>query len=174
MHTDEADQHSRALTARGVTTKKVTIMTVGEYCNRSVIVIAGDESIKAAAQLMRKHHVGDLVLIEEREAKRVPVGIVTDRDLVVEVMAPGLEPEQLTVRDIVVESPFLVREEDSLFDALEMMRGRRVRRVPVIDADGELVGIITVDDLIGLLAEMLDDLAAVVGRQREREIEQRP
>lgn len=127
-----------------------------------------------AAQLMRKHHVGDVVLVEERKGKRVPVGIVTDRDLVVEVMAPGLAPEELAVRDIVVDSPFLVREEDSLFDVLEMMRGRRVRRVPVVDADGGLVGIIAVDDLIGLLAEMLDDLAAVVGRQREREIERRP
>ena len=153
---------------------KVNVMTVGEYCNRNVIVIAAEESIKSAARLMRKHHVGDLVLIETRNGRRVPVGIVTDRDLVVEVLAPGLEPEELTVRDIVVDSPFLVREEDSLFDALEMMRGRRVRRVPVIDADGALVGIVTVDDLVGLLAEMLDDLAAVVGRQREREIEQRP
>ncbi|MCO6440723.1 MAG: CBS domain-containing protein [Nitrococcus mobilis] len=149
-------------------------MTVGEHCNRQVIVIAGEESIKVAAQLMRKHHVGDVVLVEERKGKRVPIGIVTDRDLVVEVMAPGLAPETLAVRDIVVDSPFLVREEDSLFDVLEMMRGRRVRRVPVVDADGALVGIIAVDDLIGLLAEMLDDLAAVVGRQREREIERRP
>ncbi|EAR20677.1 CBS domain-containing protein [Nitrococcus mobilis] len=149
-------------------------MTVGEHCNREVIVITGEESIKVAAQLMRKHHVGDVVLVEERKGKRVPVGIVTDRDLVVEVMAPGLAPEELAVRDIVVDSPFLVREEDSLFDVLEMMRGRRVRRVPVVDADGELVGIIAVDDLIGLLAEMLDDMAAVVGRQREREIERRP
>lgn len=149
-------------------------MTVGEHCNREVIVIAGEESVKVAAQLMRKHHVGDVVLIEERQGKRVPIGIVTDRDLVVEVMAPGLAPDDLAVQDIVVESPFLVREDDSLFDALEMMRSRRVRRVPVIDADGELVGIITVDDVIGLLAEMLDDLAVVVGRQREREIERRP
>ncbi len=149
-------------------------MTVGEHCNREVVVIAGEESIRVAAELMRKHHVGDLVLVEEREGKRVPVGIVTDRDLVVEVMAPGLAPDELAVRDIVVDSPFLVREEDSLFDVLEMMRRRRVRRVPVIDTDGGLVGIIAVDDLIGLLAEMLDDLAAVVGRQREREIERRP
>lgn len=149
-------------------------MTVGEHCNRDVVIISGEESIKVAAELMRTHHVGDVVLVEERQGKRVPVGIVTDRDLVVEVMAAGLAPDELAVRDIVVESPYIVREEDSLFDALEMMRGRRIRRVPVVDADGALVGIITVDDIIGLLAEMLDDLAAVVERQREREIELRP
>ncbi|HET8700554.1 MAG TPA: CBS domain-containing protein [Nitrococcus sp.] len=149
-------------------------MTVGEYCNREVIVITGDESVKAAAELMRKHHVGDLVLIEERKGKRVPIGIVTDRDLVVEVMATGLAPEELAMQDLVIESPFLVREDESLFDALEIMRSRGVRRVPVVDAGGALVGIITVDDVIGLLAEMLDDLAAIVERQREREVRRRP
>lgn len=149
-------------------------MTVGEHCNREVVIISGDESVKVAAELMRRHHVGDVVLVEERKGKRVPIGIVTDRDLVVEVMAAGLVAEELAVRDIIIESPFIVREDDSLFDALEMMRSRRVRRVPVVDADSELVGIITVDDIIGLLAEMLDDLAAVVERQREREIERRP
>ena len=68
-------------------------MTVGDYCNRDVIVIAGEESIKVAAELMRRHHVGDVVLVEEQNGKRVPVGIVTDCDLVVEVMAAGLAPE---------------------------------------------------------------------------------
>lgn len=149
-------------------------MTVGEYCTRDVIVIAGDESVKVAARLMREHHVGDVVLIEERNGKRVPTGIVTDRDLVVEVVAPDLAPEVLAVRDIVTESPFLVREDDSLFDALDMMRHHGIRRIPVVDADGGLEGIISVDDVIGLLAEMLEDLAAVVERQQAREARRRP
>lgn len=149
-------------------------MTVGEYCNREVIVITGEESVRVAAQLMRKHHVGDVVLVEQRAGRQVPIGIVTDRDLIVEVMAAGLLPEELAVRDIVTESPALVGEDHSLFDALELMRSHGIRRIPVVAADGGLVGIITVDDLVGLLAEMLDDLAAIVERQREREFKRRP
>lgn len=149
-------------------------MKVGEFCNRDVVVMSGDESVTAAAGLMRSHHVGDVVLVEERPNGRVPVGIVTDRDVVVEVVAAGVDPDSLAVRDIVTHSAYVLREEDSLFDALEMMRSRAVRRVPVVEADGTLAGIIAVDDVVGLLAELLDELSAVVERQREREAEARP
>ena len=149
-------------------------MDVGEFCNREVVVISGEESVSAAAELMRSHHVGDRVLVEDRPSGRVPVAIVTDRDIVVEVVAAGLDPDDLDVGDIVTHSAYVLREEDSLFDALEMMRSRAVRRVPVVNSDGALVGIITVDDVVGLLAEMLDELASVVERQREREVESRP
>ncbi|WP_435099537.1 CBS domain-containing protein [Arhodomonas sp. AD133] len=149
-------------------------MSVGEYCTRDVIIMRGDESVAAAAKLMREQHIGDVVLVEDRGDVRRPTGIVTDRDLVVEVMATGLQAETLALRDIVTESAYLVREDDSLFDALELMRHQAVRRVPVVDDAGDLVGLIAVDDVIGLLAEMLDDLAAVVERQREREQARRP
>lgn len=65
-------------------------MTVGEHCNRDVVIIGGDESIKIAAEPMRMRHVGDLVMIEERKSNLVSVGIVTDRGLVVEVMTTGI------------------------------------------------------------------------------------
>lgn len=149
-------------------------MRVGELCNREVIVIRGDESVRVAAELMRRHHVGDVVLVEDRDGRQVPVGLVTDRDLVVEVMVPGLDPETLAVRDILTSSLSTVGEDDGLFDALDLMRARAVRRLPVVDADGALAGIITVDDVVGLLTEMLGRLSAVVERQRSREAVQRP
>jgi CBS domain-containing protein len=149
-------------------------MRVGEFCNREVIVIGGDESVKDAAALMRQHHVGDVVLVEEREGKRIPVGIVTDRDLVVEVMVPGLDPEALAVRDILTAPLSTARTDEGLFDALELMRLKAVRRLPVVDADGALAGIITVDDVMGLLTEMMGRLSAVVERQRSREARTRP
>jgi CBS domain-containing protein len=149
-------------------------MQVGEFCNREVIVIGSDESVKEAAELMRRHHVGDVVLVEEREGRRIPVGIVTDRDLVLEVMVPGLDPGELAVKDIVTASLSTTRVDDSLFDALELMRAQAIRRLPVVEADGALAGILAVDDVTGLLTEMLGRLAAVVERQRSREARQRP
>ncbi|MDZ7809466.1 MAG: CBS domain-containing protein [Arhodomonas sp.] len=149
-------------------------MTVGEYCNRNVVTIRGDESVQAAARLMREHHVGDLVVVEDRADGEAPVAVVTDRDLVVEVLAAELETEALAVRDIVTHPAYFVHEGDSLFDALEVMRGRSIRRLPVVAEDSTLVGIVTVDDIVGLLGEILEDLAAVVERQRDREQESRP
>lgn len=103
-------------------------MSVGTFCNREVVFASGDESVQAGARLMREHHVGDLVLVEDQGSRRVPVGIVTDRDLVVEVMAAGVAPEDIKLADVVTGSFFMVHEDHSLFDALEMMRARGGRR----------------------------------------------
>jgi CBS domain-containing protein len=149
-------------------------MQAGDVCNREVIVIQADESVQVAAELMRRHHVGDVVLYREEGGRRIPTGIVTDRDLVVEVLVPGLDPTALAVRDIVTSPLSVARTDDSLFDALERMRAKAVRRLPVVDADGALAGILTMDDVIGLFTEMQVRLWAVVERQREREEHRRP
>lgn len=151
-----------------------TIMKIGEFCNRDVIIMNGDESVKTAAELMRRHHVGDVVLVEENEGQRVPIGIVTDRDLVVEVMAVGLETTVLTVQDIVTRSLLMAKEEDSVFDCLEFMKIKGVRRLPVVDEDKSLIGIITMDDITAILAGMLYNVVSLVDRQQRNEIKQRP
>ncbi|HFK5908135.1 TPA: CBS domain-containing protein [Legionella pneumophila] len=148
-------------------------MRIGEFCNRDVVMMNGDESVKQAAELMRTHHVGDIVLVEEFKGHRVPIGIVTDRDLVVEVMALDVNPEGLAVQDIVTRSVLVAREEDSLIDSLEFMKEKGVRRLPVVDNDHELVGIITIDDITELLAEMLHKVVGVVDRQEKIEKQQR-
>jgi CBS domain-containing protein len=118
---------------------------------------------------MRNHHVGDLVVIEEKEGRKYPTGIVTDRDIVVEVVAPGVNPEGLTVADIMGPEVATVRESEGLFEALRYMRDKGVRRMPVVDREGGLVGIITLDDLLSLLAEEMTELAKLVSHERQRE-----
>ncbi|MFW5452156.1 CBS domain-containing protein [Thioalkalivibrio sulfidiphilus] len=149
-------------------------MKVGEFCNRDVVVMRGDESAQAAAALMREHHVGDVVLVEDRGGVTTPLGIVTDRDLVLEVMVPGVDAASLAVRDLVTAPLVTVREDQGLFDALELMRARGVRRLPVVNEKGALLGILAVDDLVGLMGEMLSRLSSVVARQVVREEKQRP
>ncbi|MCP1677053.1 CBS domain-containing protein [Natronocella acetinitrilica] len=149
-------------------------MSIGEHCTRDVVIVVGEESLRTAAQLMRQHHVGALVVIDERDGERFPVGVVTDRDLVVEVIAAEVDADTVAVRDLVTGPPTLAYDTDSLADVLQVMRQRAVRRLPVVNDAGMLVGIITVDDAIGIAAEMLADLSAVVDRQRIREAHQRP
>ena len=144
-------------------------MAVGEICNRDVVIAEKTLSVVDAAQLMRKHHVGDLVVVEVKDGRKHPVGIVTDRDIVVEVVAAGVNPDALKVGDIMGPEVATVREGEGLFEALRHMRDKGVRRMPVVDRDGGLVGILTLDDLLSLLAEEMTELAKLVSHERQRE-----
>jgi CBS domain-containing protein len=144
-------------------------MAVGELCNRAVVVAEKSLSVVDAARLMRQHHVGDLVVVEERAGARRPVGIVTDRDIVVEVVASAVDPDALVVGDIMGPDVASVRETEGVFEALRYMRDKGVRRLPIVDREGALVGILTLDDVLGLLAEEMTELAKLVTHERQRE-----
>lgn len=148
-------------------------MSAGELCNRRVAIAEKTLSVADAARLMRRLHVGDLVVIEEGDGRRQPVGIVTDRDIVVEVVADGVNPEALTIGDIMGPELATVRENEGLFETLRYMRDKGVRRMPVVDQAGGLVGILTLDDLLGLLAEEMTGLARLVSHERQREADVR-
>ena len=141
-------------------------MPIGEICNREVVVSFPQESAVEAARLMRQYHVGDLLIVEEARDRRVPVGIVTDRDLVVEVMAQEIDPAQFTVGDLMSRELLTAREEDGIYETIQRMRAHGVRRVPVVDASGGLVGIVSIDDLFSLLAEEMTDLVRVTSREQ--------
>lgn len=148
-------------------------MLVGKICNREVVFVEPDTSIAEAARLMREHHVGGLVVVQEKSGKRVPVGIITDRDLVIEVIAAGVEMGDISVGDVMSNQLATAREGDDLLETLKMMRARGIRRLPVIDDDGALAGILTVDDLIDLFAEQIADLARLIAFEQKREQERR-
>ncbi len=148
-------------------------MAVGEICNREVVIAEKSLSVVHAAQLMRTHHVGDLVVVEARDGRKHPVGIVTDRDIVVGVVAAGVNPESLKVGDIMGPEVATVRESEGLFEALRYMRDKGVRRMPVVDSMGGLIGILTMDDMLSLLAEEMTELAKLVSHERQREASSR-
>jgi CBS domain-containing protein len=148
-------------------------MKVGEICNREVVVIDREAAILEAAQLMRRHHVGDVVVTEAREGARVPVGILTDRDIVVELLAEQVPLDVVAVGDAMSSELLTVSEEEEVMDAIQRMRGRGVRRVPVVDHSGALAGILAVDDLIDLIAEQLSDLVKLIGNEQQRELQRR-
>lgn len=145
-------------------------MSIGEFCNREVVYALRDTTVMEAAVLMRSHHVGSLVVVDEvGGGKRKPVGIVTDRDIVVEVTATGLDPKTMTTGDIMSSQLAMVHEEDTVEQTMEMMRFKGVRRLPVVDRDGGLAGIITIDDLLELVAENLIELTRIISREQAEE-----
>ncbi|MDA8363807.1 MAG: CBS domain-containing protein [Gammaproteobacteria bacterium] len=144
-------------------------MPIGEICNREVVFVGRDDTVQEAARLMRQHHVGDLVVAEDRGGVRYPVGMLTDRDLVVEVLAAGVDIDTVSVGDIMSTDPAVARESDGIYDTIQRMRARAVRRIPVVGGHGELVGIVAVDDLLELLADEIMGLAALAGREQAHE-----
>ena len=144
--------------------------TIASICNRSVAFTTRETTVAAAARLMRHGHLGSLVVVEQMNGgKRIPAGIVTDRDIVVEVIATGLDPAVITVGDIMEPELVVGRESDSVLETLEIMRFKGVRRLPTVDREGQLVGIVTVDDLLEILAEELNELATIVAREQSHE-----
>lgn len=148
-------------------------MPLGEFCKRGVVTATADTSVYEAAQLMRHHHVGTVVAVKSQDGREIPVGIVTDRDIVLEIIAPGLDPEVLTVGDIMMPELMTVKESSGLFEAIQHMRTMAVRRLPIVNDSGGLVGIVSLDDLLGLLSEELHALARMVTREQQKEIHTR-
>jgi CBS domain-containing protein len=146
-------------------------MRIAEICSRDVACIDADASVRAAALEMRRRHVGCLVVVDRRDAEPVPRGILTDRDLAVEVLAVGADPDALTVEDVMTRQPITCSENDSLYETIDIMRVRCVRRLPVVGARGQLTGLVSVNDLNSALGTCLRELAQVPARGTAREAE---
>jgi CBS domain-containing protein len=150
-------------------------MTAGEFCNRKVVIAWRSEHLPEVARRMRDFHVGTLVVVDEFDGRRIPVGVVTDRDLIVRVLADGTRDfDALVVENVMTADLVTAREGDGLWDAIKKMRAFGIRRLPVVNDKGELEGILSFDDLIDRLAEELSDLSSLVSREQSREREGKP
>lgn len=141
-------------------------MTLKTICNREVLIAGKDDSIFEAARLMREYHAGDVVIVDDKHGARYPVGIVTDRDIVIELIAKKVDADSVTLGDLMCRDIVIAKEDEDVFDAIKVMRQKGIRRLPVVDNGGGLVGIITVDDLIDLIAEQLSDLVGIIGKEQ--------
>lgn len=145
-------------------------LTAGEICTRTVVCTDRGMMLGEAARLMRTHHVGSLVVVEERSPReRIVVGMVTDRDLATAVFALDRDPHAFRVGDVMSPDVVTVREQDSILDVLAMMRHKKVRRVPVTGPRSELIGIVAVDDVLTIVAEQMQALAAAVKAAQRHE-----
>jgi CBS domain-containing protein len=148
-------------------------VTIGTVCNREVITVQRDATVLHDEKLMRQYHIGDVVVIENHKNKAVPVGVVTDRDIVVELVATELDCKVITVGDIVINKLFTIKESAGVLEAIQLMTSKGVRRLPVVGSGGSLIGIVTLDDVLLLLAKELGALSKLVAREQKNEIAKR-
>ena len=149
-------------------------MRIEEICSRIVVVALPGTSVHEGARLLREHHVGALVVIDSRQSSR-PVGVVTDRDMVVGVLAEGIDPAKVTVGDLMSGSVVTVNASEGVLESIRMMQSEGVRRVVVVDNAGSLVGIVSFNDLVPYVSEALSGLASAINgaQSRERELRAR-
>ncbi len=144
-------------------------MTVGQICNRVVVFAFRNTPLPDAAKLMRENHIGSVVIVDESARGRIPVGMLTDRDIAIAVVAQALDPRTLTAGEVMSGELVTANEQDDMLDTLQRMRRRGVRRVPVLTAAGALAGIVTLDDLLELVAEQLGDVVKAIATEQSRE-----
>lgn len=144
-------------------------MKIREYCKRCVVAIAASSDAAEAAKLMRSEHVGFLIAYRQGDALRKPVGVLTDRDLVLGVMARDIDPHAVTVDDVMSRQPLIANEADELSDMLEAMKLAGIRRVPVVDARGALTGIMAIDDAIDVVAGLICNIAGSIKSGQRQE-----
>ncbi len=148
-------------------------MSIREICHRSVVCGTPDMTAVEAAALMRQHHIGNVVVVDRIDGDRRPLGVVTDRDIVVEVVAAGLDPVTVRLGDMMVGRLVTAEETTSYAETIRIMALHGVRRLPVVDSAGLLVGIVSVDDLLPQLASPLAALSDLAGRSRRYETQTR-
>ncbi len=150
-------------------------MSIQSLCKYAVVTVGPQEDLSAAARLMREKHVGYLVVVEpSRHGGSTPVGVITDRDIVVSVVVQEVNPRTLTVADVMSREPLVLDQDLSVDAALARLRKRGVRRAPVVAANGGLVGVLSIDDVLGHVASQLDSIAGSIRKEQHIERRTRP
>lgn len=145
-------------------------MTIGDICSREIYAVRRDEPLAAAVREMRERHVGAVVVAEPAGELLRPIGIVTDRDVVCGQVDRRADLSCLAVADVMTPDPLTISESAGVAEAVESLCSRGVRRAPVVADTGDLVGMVTLDDLLPAVAEELGALADLIGYQAKREL----
>jgi CBS domain-containing protein len=151
-------------------------MDIGTICKRNVVTVREADELVMAAKLMREKHIGYLVVVKPNiiDGTVTPVGVITDRDIVVAVIAKENDPRALKIGDVMTRQPAVVEEGSSISTTLQLMRRMGVRRVPVIGRSGVLVGVLSLDDILAALAGDLMDVADSIRHEMRMEDALRP
>ncbi|MEJ0034986.1 MAG: CBS domain-containing protein [Gammaproteobacteria bacterium] len=144
-------------------------MNAGQMCQRNAVTVLRADEITTAARLMREKHVGFLVVVEPaaQAGAVVPIGVITDRDIVVSTVALGVDPKALAVGDVMTRKPTVALAQDSIADAISQMRHRGVRRLPVVGDYGHFIGVLSLDDVLANSANELGAAAAAMTKARQ-------
>jgi CBS domain-containing protein len=144
-------------------------MSLGNLCRREIICVDPRTTVKEAAKLMEEKNIGSTIVVQERKPIGILTdGILTDRDILLRVMNRGLDPEKTSVDEVMTKKIVTLRGDTGLFEALQKVKGKGMRRFPIVDSNGNLQGIMTLDDIFYLLGKEMSDMASIIEREGPR------
>jgi CBS domain-containing protein len=144
-------------------------MKVHEACSRPAVCCAAEDTVAQAAHIMREKHVGAIIVTKGSKQGDKPIGVVTDRDIALSVVAPELDARTITAGDIAQRGLVTAKEDDDLFAALKRMRSKGVRRLPVVNAQGKVTGLLALDDIVEVLVDEMNTIVKLVAREQSQE-----
>lgn len=141
-------------------------MSVGEICDRHVAIAGKHDSIYTAARLMRDHNVMNVFVVESCGGINQPIGILTGRDIVVAIIAERLQPDAVSIGDLMKDTLLVANETDDVMVTVKRMRHKGIRRIPVISDNNGLIGALSIDNVLDALAEQLNDIDQIIIREQ--------
>jgi CBS domain-containing protein len=137
-------------------------MGLVKCCRDQVVAVSPDTSAMDVARVMGEKNVGSVVVVKEGDR---PAGIITDRDLAIRVMAEGKKPAEVRAEDVMSRNVITFQDSMGIYEALQKMTDEGIRRMPIVDASGRLIGIITMDDMVRMLGEEMAAIARNIEKQ---------
>lgn len=144
-------------------------MLLSFFCNKNVPVVAANATVREAAQLMRQKQSGYLVIILDSKGHKKPLGIITDRDIVIRGVSETDYVGDLIVEDLMSKPLYTARHDDTVYQASTVMRVNGISRLPVVDKDNCLIGIVELADILQLLNSEFENLAKLFVKQLTNE-----
>ncbi len=135
-------------------------MSIKSICKTKIVTVGKNSTLKDVAAVMQMHHVGCVIVTEGMDGKRIPAGIITDRDIAMAVGA-SLKPQDIRVDQVMQSHPMTINADDGIFETVLRMKDMGVKRLPVVNTDGSLFGLISSEDLLSLMAEEINNLAKI-------------
>lgn len=144
-------------------------MLLKEFCTTNVISCGPQTTVLQAASLMRQRHVGDLIVVDDPQEEGIPLGVITDRDIVIDVLGKGLDPAKTVVGSLMRTPVVIAHESEDTSRIIERMKAHGVRRLPVVAREGEVVGIVTLDDLLRVFVTDANGLLGIMAKGQNNE-----
>lgn len=143
-------------------------MSIRSICQTNVVTIDKRASLQEASVLMSRYHVGCVIVIDKNDPRKIPQGIITDRDLALAI-GKSTSPNEFLVERFMQSNPVTIDTDMGIYEAITIMRNEGIKRLPVVDYEGSIYGVVSAHDLLSLMVEEIHNIASINDVRMQKE-----